>query len=109
MPTLTPVIRTAIPADIRVMLPLINAAFAIETFLEGTRTDEVALNSMMQKGMFLLANDPSGNLLASVYVEVRVLAHLLACSLWILGNKERGWRECWSKPPKGIAESAVAK
>ena len=52
------------------MISLTNAAFAIETFLEGTRTDQQRLAEMMRKGEFLLAHDASGQLIASVYVEV---------------------------------------
>lgn len=64
-------IRLATPADIPAMLPIINDAFAIETFLEGTRTSEDQLTNMMSKGEFLLGYDSSGDLVASVYVEVR--------------------------------------
>jgi len=64
-------IRLATRADIAAMLPIINDAFAIETFLEGTRTSEDQLTNMMSKGEFLLGHDSSGDLVASVYVEVR--------------------------------------
>jgi GNAT superfamily N-acetyltransferase len=70
MPSKPPAIRIATAADIPAMVSVTNAAFAIETFLEGTRTDQPRLAEMMQKGKFLLAHDPSGRLLASVYVEV---------------------------------------
>jgi len=50
-------IRLAIPSDRPRLIPLINAAFAIETFLEGTRTDDERLAAMMQKGEILLAED----------------------------------------------------
>jgi ribosomal protein S18 acetylase RimI-like enzyme len=63
--------RTATVADRPRLIELINAAFAIETFLEGTRTDEERLAAMMQKGEVLLAEDPSGRILASVYAELR--------------------------------------
>jgi len=53
------------------MIPLINAAFAIETFLEGTRTDEADLAEKMEKGSFLLGYDESDQLVAAVYVEIR--------------------------------------
>ncbi len=52
------------------MVPVINAAFAIEGFLEGTRTDDERLAETMTKGRFLLGCDSAGQLLASVYVEV---------------------------------------
>jgi ribosomal protein S18 acetylase RimI-like enzyme len=62
-------IRLAIPSDRPRLIPLINAAFAIETFLEGTRTDEERLAAMMQKGEILLAEDSSGQILACIYAE----------------------------------------
>jgi len=48
---------------------VINAAFAIETFLEGTRTDDERLAAMMQKGEILLVEDSSGQILACIYAE----------------------------------------
>jgi predicted N-acetyltransferase YhbS len=53
------------------MIPLINAAYAVETFIDGTRTDELRLAAMMEKGIILLAEDVSGQLLGCVYTEVR--------------------------------------
>lgn len=64
-------IRLATDADRPRLIPLINAAFSIETFLEGTRTDEKRLAEMMSKGAILAAEDGDGELLGSVYVEVR--------------------------------------
>jgi ribosomal protein S18 acetylase RimI-like enzyme len=64
-------VRIATVADISAMIPVINAAFAIETFLDGRRTDEGRLAEMTQTGDFLLGYDRSGELVASVYVEVR--------------------------------------
>jgi ribosomal protein S18 acetylase RimI-like enzyme len=64
-------IRLASSADILAMLPVINDAFAIETFLEGTRTNEQQLTDMMQKGNFLLGYVSSSELVASVYVKVQ--------------------------------------
>jgi len=63
--------RLATPADRPRLIPLINSAFSIETFLEGTRTDEARLASMMEKGSILVAEDLSGRLLACVYTELR--------------------------------------
>ena len=63
--------RLATPADRPRLIPLINSAFSIETFLEGTRTDEVRLAATMQTGEILLAEDPSGHILACVYTEIR--------------------------------------
>lgn len=64
-------IRPATLSDIPMMLPMINEAFAIETFLEGTRTNAEQLIDMMQKGNFLLGFDSSGELVASVFVKVQ--------------------------------------
>ena len=64
-------IRLATPADIPAMLPIINDAFAIETFLEGTRANEDQLSNMMRRGEFLLGYHGSDELAASVYVELR--------------------------------------
>lgn len=64
-------IRLATDADRPRLIPLINSAFSIETFLEGTRTDEERLAAMMQKGAILVAENGSGRLLGCVYTEVR--------------------------------------
>jgi sugar-phosphatase len=64
-------VRTASASDCEALSSLINSAFSIEKFLDGDRTDQAQLKQMMEKGEFLLACDASGQLLASVYVEVR--------------------------------------
>ena len=43
----------------------------METFLDGTRTDEAGVAAMMQKGCFLVAVDGPGQVVASVYIELR--------------------------------------
>jgi N-acetylglutamate synthase-like GNAT family acetyltransferase len=63
-------IRTANKHDLPRLVPLINQAFAIETFLDGTRTDEQRLSATMDKGDFLIA-ERNGQALACVYVEPR--------------------------------------
>jgi predicted N-acetyltransferase YhbS len=65
-------IRPARVDDIPSMISVTNAAFAIESFLDGTRTDEERLIAMMQKGIFLVA-DHNGQVVASVYIEIRGL------------------------------------
>jgi GNAT superfamily N-acetyltransferase len=50
---------------------LINSAFAVEKFIEGGRTNEAEILDRMQKGEFLLGCDETGELVASVYVELR--------------------------------------
>ena len=64
-------IRPAIAADRSRLIPLINAAFSVETFLHGPRTDEERLTAAMEKGTILVAEDAKGRLLASVYTELR--------------------------------------
>ncbi len=63
-------IRLASRADISAIIPLVNAAFAVETFIDGTRTDERRMSEMMSKGAFLVGED-NGHIVASVYCEVR--------------------------------------
>jgi ribosomal protein S18 acetylase RimI-like enzyme len=63
--------RPATADDRPRLVPLINSAFSIETFLEGTRTDDERLASMMEKGTILLAEDEAVRLLACVYTELR--------------------------------------
>lgn len=67
--------REAIGADCPRIIELVNAAYAIETFLEGTRTDDERLSGMMQTGRILLAEskaaeDGSMELLGCVYAQV---------------------------------------
>ena len=64
-------IRPAVAADRPRLIPLINAAFSVETFLQGPRIDEERLMAAMEKGIILLAEDSHGCLLASVYAELR--------------------------------------
>jgi len=64
-------IRTATFADIPAIVQLVNAAYAIETFFGGTRTDAKAVAELMEKGEFLVAESASGRLLACVYTEVQ--------------------------------------
>jgi sugar-phosphatase len=64
-------VRVASVSDCEALASLINSAFAIEKFLEGERTDQEQLKEMMRKGQFLLGCDAAGQLVASVYVEVR--------------------------------------
>jgi GNAT superfamily N-acetyltransferase len=63
-------IRIATAADIPAIVAVVNSAFEVETFFDGERTDEKNISEMMQKGEFLLMEDASRQLLASVYVQV---------------------------------------
>lgn len=64
-------IRRATLEDMDDMIAVVNAAFAIETFLEGRRTDRERMSAMMHSGEFLLA-EQGGRIVACVYVEQRV-------------------------------------
>jgi GNAT superfamily N-acetyltransferase len=63
--------RIATSADVPAIIPLVNAAFAVETFLDGTRTDRERMTTMMQRGEFLVAEEEPGQLVATVYIERR--------------------------------------
>jgi ribosomal protein S18 acetylase RimI-like enzyme len=67
----TLVVRLATDADIPRLNQLVNTAFSIETFLDGTRTSEESLAAMMRKGAILIAEDGEGRLIGCVYTEVR--------------------------------------
>jgi len=69
IPSLT--IRLATEADRPRVIALVNSAFAIESFLDGTRTDEERLASLMEKGEILVGQDDAGQLLCSIYIELR--------------------------------------
>ena len=62
-------IRLAVQQDMPAIIELVNAAFLVEDFLEGPRTDEQRMEPMMKKGEFLVAKDESGRLVAAVYTE----------------------------------------
>lgn len=53
------------------MISVVNAAFAVETFLDGTRTDDERMSEMMHKGEFLLAERDASRVVACVYTELR--------------------------------------
>ena len=64
-------IRRATAEDRPRLIPLINEAFLVETFLQGPRTDEVRLARAMEQGVVLIAENGDGQPFASVYTEVR--------------------------------------
>lgn len=73
-------VRVATEADTDRLKQLVNTAFSIETFLDGTRTNEESLAAMMRKGAILIAEDRiaeervvtnEGRLIGCVYTEVR--------------------------------------
>jgi GNAT superfamily N-acetyltransferase len=63
-------IRLATMADMPQMIPIINAAFSVEDFIDGTRTDPERLPPMFDTGDFLVMEEDS-QILGSVYVEIR--------------------------------------
>jgi len=63
--------RPAAPADLPRLVRIINAAYSIESFLDGTRTDLEHLTASLQTGTILVLEEADGNPLASVYAEVR--------------------------------------
>jgi len=71
-------LRVATAADVAAIIPIVNAAFSIETFVDGTRTDEERMAELMRTGEFLVAEDVaehrgkgSGRVVAAVYTELR--------------------------------------
>ena len=60
-------IRLAIPSDRPRLIPLINAAFAIETFLEGTRTSEFQQLTAAALRIGFLTRETEMNLAQLVY------------------------------------------
>lgn len=63
-------IRAAKASDQDRLIPLINSAFAIETFLEGDRTNPERMAEAMARGTFLLAEDAEERVAACVYTEL---------------------------------------
>lgn len=51
------------------MIAIVNAAFAVEDFIDGTRTDEKRMAEMMQKGEFLVVEGAAGKISGCVYIE----------------------------------------
>lgn len=67
--------REATAADRSRLISLVNAAYSIETFLEGTRTDDERITAMMEKGTILIAEeackDGRPEVVGCVYIEFR--------------------------------------
>jgi ribosomal protein S18 acetylase RimI-like enzyme len=61
----------ATKADLPRLMEVINAAYSIESFLEGTRTDMEHLPACLETGIILLLEDIDGKILASIYAERR--------------------------------------
>jgi len=63
-------IRVATQHDAPAMIPLINEAFLVEDFLEGTRTDAERMAKSMETGQLLVAEDSAGKIVATIYIEL---------------------------------------
>lgn len=64
-------VRVATETDAARIATITNAAFAVETFLEGLRTDARRVVEMMGQGVFLVYAGKDEQAIASVYIEVR--------------------------------------
>jgi GNAT superfamily N-acetyltransferase len=64
-------IRFATARDVPNIVPVINAAFAFESFFEGPRTDEKKLEEMLDKGQFLVTENERSHIVSAVYIEKR--------------------------------------
>jgi ribosomal protein S18 acetylase RimI-like enzyme len=64
-------IRQTTSKDIPALAEMVNAAYAIEDFLEGVRTTPEQLAAEMQKGRILILTDARNAPLASVFCEER--------------------------------------
>jgi N-acetylglutamate synthase-like GNAT family acetyltransferase len=65
-------IRIATESDIEAIVRLVNQAFLVEQFfIERDRTDSGTVRALMEKGMFLLAEEDS-RLVGCVYSELRI-------------------------------------
>jgi len=63
--------RMAKKADLPRLVEVINAAYSIESFLEGTRTDMEHLPAYLETGIILVLEDAHGEILGSIYAERR--------------------------------------
>jgi predicted N-acetyltransferase YhbS len=64
--------RIATEKDIEAVVQLINQAFLVEQFfIERDRTNAATVRTLMEKGMFLLAEEDS-ELVGCVYAELRI-------------------------------------
>jgi len=84
-------IRTATAEDRSLLAAVVNAAFAIETFIAGTRTDEQDLARLMHAGDFLLGESESGEPVAAVNVEIRGLRGYLGMLAVHPLHQGKGW------------------
>lgn len=60
----------ATEADLPRLVELINSAYAIETFMEGTRTNREEVAASLEKGSIVVV-EADGAVVATIYAEVR--------------------------------------
>ena len=84
-------IRRATPEDRSSLAAVVNGAFAIETFIGGTRTDEHDLARLMHAGDFLIGENESGEPRAAVNVEVRGSRGYLGMLAVDPSHQGKGW------------------
>jgi ribosomal protein S18 acetylase RimI-like enzyme len=65
-------IREATEEDVSALVELVNEAYAIEDFLEGTRTDSARMSEKLEKGKIFVAIEAScSQIVACVYAKPR--------------------------------------
>lgn len=69
-------VRLATSGDTAAIIALVNTAFRLERFFEGTRTDAERMKTMRDQGQFLVIEDDvledeTGRIVASIWVELR--------------------------------------
>ena len=64
------VIRVAGASDISAIISVVNAAYAMEEFLAGMRTDEERLAKTMERGVMLVAVEVSSKIVGTIHVQV---------------------------------------
>ncbi len=66
-------LRLATPADTEAIIPVVNAAFAVESFfIEGGRVNEQRMAELFQQGVFILAvDDTDGKVVGSIFLEMQ--------------------------------------
>jgi ribosomal protein S18 acetylase RimI-like enzyme len=63
-------LQKASTADIPSIVRVVNEAFAVETFINGPRTDGEEVRRLMDSGSFLVAKGSNGEIVAAVYTEI---------------------------------------
>jgi GNAT superfamily N-acetyltransferase len=68
--TVAPSVRRAVRSDAAELARLVNRAYQVESFfVEGTRTDEEDVATLVQSGDFLVLDRRGGGLAAAIYVR----------------------------------------